>query len=67
MGGQKQDDVQKLAERLGRDLYVGKDGFVRTSASETISSNIADEKATSQGSSGGCGQSAENAPDSGKK
>ena len=58
------DEVKELANHMSRDLYVGTDGFVRTSAPDTISSNMANENANSRGSSGGCGQSSDNVKDS---
>lgn len=59
----ERDDVQELSNQMGRDLHIGSDGFVRTSARDTISSNMADEKGASRGSSGGCGQSPDNVSD----
>ncbi len=56
------DSVQGLANWLGIDLHLGTDPYVRTDPQETVSSNQADEKGISQGSSGGCTQNAENVP-----
>lgn len=63
------DKAKELAEKLGldleRDVYIGTDGFVRTSASDTISANQATEDDMSRGSSGGCSQSPDAVPDKG--
>jgi hypothetical protein len=56
MGKQQNDDVQDLARQLGRDLYIGLDGYIRTDKAETISANQEFEKDASRGASGGCGQ-----------
>lgn len=56
------DDVQDLANQMGRDLYVGADGFVRSDARDTISADRSSHGDMSQGSSGGCGQHEDNLP-----
>lgn len=58
-GPNDRDDVGGLAGHLGRDLYVGTDGFVRDNASDTIASNQGYESDMSRGASGGCGQDAD--------
>lgn len=57
------DDVQSLADHMGHDLHVGTDGFVRSDAADTISSNQSSEGDMSRGASGGCGQDADNVRD----
>jgi len=66
MGKQQNDDVQDLAEHLGRDLYIGLDGYIRTDKAETISANQEFEKDASRGTSGGCNQDPSSASGSDK-
>jgi hypothetical protein len=65
-GSSKRDDVQDLANWLGRDLYIGLDGFLRTDKAETISANQRFEKDATRGTSGGCNQDPSSASGSGK-
>ena len=62
----ERDDVQDLANWLGRDLYIGLDGFLRTDKAETISANQRLEKDASRGASGGCNQDPSSVSGSGK-
>lgn len=58
------DDVQGLADWLGRDLHTSSNGSISQSASETVAENQRGESDASRGASGGCNQDADNVPDS---
>jgi len=62
--GFPQDDVQVLANRLGRDVHVGSDGFLRVDPREAVSSERHGHKNVP--GSGGCGQHEDNLPTSKK-
>ena len=59
------DEVQEIANRLGVNVYIGSDGFLRLDLKEAISSERHGHKDTTRGSSGGCTQHEDNIPPDG--
>ncbi len=57
------DEVQELANYIGKDIHIGSDGVLRVDKAEAISVERNSHSTATRGASGGCGQHENNLKD----